>query len=701
MAKKVITQRDFSFMQTREDLLEAHGSEIRERSLRGAKNMRLLGSRVVTTRPGLEFLRLSAARQVFEVRPDAYQKFAVAVLDDRLLILNENAATLTEVGGVVWSEPASIWVLSSRKDTLIGDPGSGIYRLYLSGGTWVFENFLFVEEPGEQRAQPYWSFHKGVTIQPSDRVGSIVVTASAPVFTPSHVGSFIRYGGREIYIESYGDANNVNGLCANRLPPSFQLTVDSALEFRVGDAVVSSDSNFQGLVAAVDGPGGTISVVTITNYDGPDNTESISSPTFTSNIVSVSPISPMPSTIWDEQLMSAAHGWPRSATAIAGRLVLMNFRDSPSVIACSSSRAYNDFGTGAEDDDAVIRDIGDGSPRFLHGISAGDLILLSDSGCYFVNIRDSGAITPLTFRAIKFDQRGASDIKPALVEDKVIFVEASGESVAVALQANSSYLKWAVANVTLYHDELIKNPVSICSPAINSPDAEKYMFIVNGDGTLAAVSWSTQFDEESIGFSPWETAGSFVDVMPMFDSYWALVSRVVNGSPVQMLERFDNDMFLDSALMTTNDASPHLPGHTLSYMVGDGYYGDFLAQFDGTLLGSPGVTGNRHIGLKFDASVKVWPKVVVESPYAGKQPARVKQLIVSMKDSIAFQTICNGVTRTLGGYEFGDIPGIPPPRRTKKFRHIVTGRQEYPDIEIVRNEPGPFTIMAIGQEVKY
>ncbi|MBT9385471.1 hypothetical protein KM176_16475 [Pseudooceanicola sp. CBS1P-1] len=725
MAKKTIWQRDFSFMETRSDLLEAADSEIRSRSVKSARNMRRLATNVLTARPGLFFMRHLQTQKIFEVQPADGLRFGVALLDDQALILNETAGTLVTLTDVPWSAAENLWVLPFRQETLIGDPETGIYKLVYSSGSWSIDEWLFEEAPGGERYQPYWVFNKSTSITPSAREGEITVEADAAVFTADHVGTYIRYGQREIRVDAYVTSQIIQGTVISKLPPSYRIKVSDAADFRVGEAVTSRDTNYQGIIIAVDTSANTVDVVTTAYYEGPETDEYLASDDYSSEITAVTEIDPLASTIWDEQLMSQVHGWPRAATAVAGRLILIDFPDAPSVVAVSNAASIQNFDVGTEDDDAIVREVGDDSPRFLHAISANDLLLLSDRGCYWVNVRDNGVLTPSTFNAIKFDKRGASSIPPVLVDDSVVFVESNGEGISAATLSGSSYLKWSITPLTLYHNQLVNSPVALCGPAINSPQAEKYLFVVNADGTLAAVSWSTTFGEETVSFAPWDTQGTFINVFPMFDTYWAMVDRDVATGTVRMLERFDTGIYLDSAKDTSEGLDPsvvlingeeltiggdsviisqgnptHLPGLTVSILRGVAYVGEFEVNDSGELVTNPGFEGQRQIGLNYSAEVSPWPAEATDSPRSGMRPTRVTRFLVSMQGRVALQIRANGYTRSLGGYSFGDDLSVDPPQRDQVYRVMVAGRRDHPDMAVIKNIPGPFTVLALGQEVK-
>jgi hypothetical protein len=645
------------------------------------------------------------------------------VSDDGLQIIDQFGDMVEEITPVPWSSNAGVWASPFREKVVLGRQDEGIWVLTYDDGSWSIDDYAFEEGVGGELKQPYWAYDTGATIQPSDTSGSITVTASKAIWTDQHVGLRIRYGSREIEITNRISGTVVEADVVNELPPSFDVTVDDTTKFRIGEFVTGGDTQYQGLIVGISGL--VLNLVTVNFFEGPDSGEEISGASGSSTISAVSTVSPYASPIWDEPLMSDLRGYPGAAGQVAGRLVLVDFPEVPDLVCLSSSREITDFEIGAEDDDAIARQVGDGAPRWLHAVNMGDLILFSDNGVYNVPARDSGVVSPSTFNPVLVDDTGCSEIKPVKVEDGIMFVDASGQRVCAALLDGNVYLKWSVRPMTTYHSHLVKSPVALCGPALRSPDAEKYMFVVNGDGTLAAISWQQSIRDEDVGFAPWETRGSFVNVSPLFGGYWAFVDREVDGSTVRFLERFSDDAYLDCAVTTedTTDAvfltvngealevngeqlvvsSPtasHLIGETVSYYADGWDFGDLVVESDGTVDPGFAVTGPRQIGFNFEAEMELWPVEAIESSRIGTLTARVLQLIVSVQDTLAYEVTCNGKTRKVDAYHFGDDLEAPPPLRTEVRTFSVFGNRNHPVLKVAKRRPGPFRVLATGQRVQ-
>lgn len=700
MAKATDTQRSFVLGVVNEGFLEGDDIDLRKASLRGGKNVRIEATRTVVDRPGLQHITLAEDYyDAIEIRPESEVRFGLIIGETFLRIIDDAGVTVWEVDPAPWTVGRNVWAEPFRDRTVIGWR-SGIKVLKYTDGDWTFTDFSFAEAPGDEIAQPYWSFRGDMTMQPSALTGSITLTASLPFFRAAYVGSRIRYGAREIQITSITNSTVAVGTVISSLPPSFRVELSSAGDFRVGDAVVGAESGFEGLVTAVSGA--EIDVVAITYFGGPEVDEKVSSPSGSAKVVAKTSISPVASPLWDEPLISDARGYPRAAASVSGRLTFVDFPQVSDVICMSSARDISDFQTGADDDDAIVRRVGDNSPRFLHVVNAGDLILFSDRGLYYVEVRNGAILTPTSFNAILFDKRAANEVKPAPLDDGVVFVEASGKAISACILDGNIYLKWSVRTISTYHSALINDPVKLCGPALSSKRPEKYLFVVNGDGTLAAMSWFEGFSVENIGFVPWDTEGVINCVSPLFGEYWAIVDRPFQSGTLRVLERFNDAMLVDSAISLSDTATitAVLAGES-TVLCGPGWYaGEREVALNGVVPDSAEMPAGAHIGRNFDAFVKPWPFEYVQSQRSGMLKARLIRGAVSVQHSDMLYVTANRTTKQIGGAVFGQDVSSGIPTVTKVYRFNVVGNRDHPSLEIGRAIPGRFRILAITQEVQ-
>ena len=720
MSKQTITQRDFMLGALRPGFLEGDDLELRGKSLREARNMRVEATRSLRDRPGTFLVRdLAGSYDIIEIRPKTGEVYGLLIRDSGLDVIDAQGRSLWSLSPAPWSSGADVWVEPFSETTVIG--GSwGIKKLVYDAGTWSFQDFDFARAAGNSVAQPYWVFHKGVTITPSATTGTITITASAAVFTPQYVGLRIRYGEREILITGFTSPSVLVGVVQSPLPPSWSLFVGDASSINVGDAVIGQVTDFQGVV--VGKTSNTISVVTTEFFEGPDNGEKLSAPSGTVTVSFKQTIAPLPSSIWDEPLISPIRGYPRAGASAGGRLTLVDFPQVPDAICLSSTRDINDFEIGASDDDAILRQAGENTPRFLHVLNAGDLLLFSDKGIYYVELRSGNLITPTSFNPVQFDRRAASAVRPVAIDDGAAFVEASGQTIASCRLTGNVNLRWTVRSISIYHDQLINAPVKLCGPSLYSVSPEKYLFVVNRDGTLAAMSWFEEFSMETIGFLRWDTQGRFVSISPIFGGHWMIVDRDLSAGTIRTIERLSEDAVVDCSCAVTppsplllNGSPLEVNGQELSIvtsgaallegqtvqLVGNGWYGGpRVVDPGGAVPDVEGYPSGAYIGLDFAVSCKPWPVEVINSPRAGMLKARVIRGSISVKDTLTASVRANNSTKRFGGHSFGDDLSAPAPLMTRVLKFSVVGHRDHPEIEISRTVPGPIKVLAITQEVQ-
>lgn len=712
MAKQALTQRAFHRGQPRPDLLEGDDLEIRATSCKGAENVRVEANRGLAPRHGSTFIvEKPEALDVVEIRPTSTTRFALVYGKLNLWVLNEDGteefATADE--DVPWfdslglnARPQDIWVEPYRNKTIIGGAW-GLWELVYNGGSWVFQTFKFDPAPGGELAQPYWAFEPNTTITPSALTGSITVTASTAVFSADYVGVRIRYNYREILITAFTSSTVVTGTVASDLPPSYRLTLDSVAGFKAGDVVIGQDTDFQGLIVTVNTGSSYIDVVTLEFYEGPDVGEKVASSNNSSEVTAKATVTTLASPIWDEQLMSVVRGYPRGGASAAGRLCLVDFPLVPDLVVLSSSRAITDMKVGAEDDDAIARQVGDNAPRFLHAVNAGDLLLFANRGCYLINIRGGNPVTPSTFNPVLFDARGADEVRPALLDGSVIFVEVSRRAVSAAMLDGNVNLKWNVKPLTTLYSDLIINPVKVCGPALNSPNPERYLFIVNNDGSMATMSWFSDFAPDAVGFVPWNTTGDYKAVSPCFDTYWLITNRGFRTAldaqdTKKCIEALDIDARTDCEVAIEDAVLFRFLTPTV--YAGNWDLGDLDADVDGEFVDQDEFPDDCRVGFGFTSTVSFWPQENVDTRWAGMKPARLIRGSVSMYETGIFQVRCNNTTKYFGGYTFADPLDEPPPDRTKVFKFTCTGRRDHPEIVLTRDRPYMFHVMALTQEVQ-
>ena len=732
--KTSIKQNDFSLGEVRPEFLESDGNEIRTRSLKEARNVRLISGTVMRERFGT-YKKTSLGsynenpvfplpkpwHKTLEIEPIEGVKFLL-VFESGMLRVYDTSGTIvtTFSASIPWT--VAPWVVPARENTYIGSFAHEIYVLNYDGSTWTLGVMAYDESPGGHIAQPYWTFNKGVTLTPSALTGTgITLTASSPVFTADYVGLRLRYHGKEIDITGYTSTTVLTGDVISDLPPSFDITLNNAKGFETGHVVTGVNSGYSGYVVAVNTSTNVVSVVTLEGFEGPDTApyEELASPTSTSLITAVAAAgSPYASPRWDEPLLSDIHGYPRAATFLGGRLYLTDFPDVPDLIAGSSVRSPQDFEIGLDDDDAILRTVGNGNLRVRHLIDAGDLIVLSDEGAYYVAARGGVPITPTNFNTIKIDTRGANSVEPVLADDAVVFVSETGEDVLAAVLDGNIYLKWTVLTISKNHAHLVDSPAFLCAPPKTIKDENRFILVGNEDGTVIAAQWDRRVG--AVGISLWDNATETVDLVPpktgqttgwfhyiapFNGAYWAVASRAFDGGNAERyLEVFSHDAWMDFSEDHVGASSPslsHYEGARITARIGNNIIGEYDDYADvETLISGGDAADTYQIGVAFESYIIPWPVEYVNSQRLGMIRSRTIRVGVSVRDTLAFYVRRNNITSRVEPYSFGDDLSAPPPTKTKVYRFPVLGNRDHPEIVIGSDAPGPFEVSAYIAEVQ-
>ena len=196
-----------------------------------------MATRILQSRPGSFLLRqLTSAEDIIEIRPETGLEFGLILNDDSLEICDENGRIVHTEGSVPWDDAAGIWVEPFREKTYLGSEDF-CYVLTYDEGSWSFAPIVFADSVNGELAQPYWAFEQNITVQPSATTGTVTLTASRAVWSLGYVGLRVRYGQREISVSEYVSPTVIRGTVVSELPPSFDITLDDASHFRVGDTV--------------------------------------------------------------------------------------------------------------------------------------------------------------------------------------------------------------------------------------------------------------------------------------------------------------------------------------------------------------------------------------------------------------------------------------------------------------------------------
>ncbi|MFP4004477.1 MAG: hypothetical protein ACLFV8_11925 [Alphaproteobacteria bacterium] len=604
-----------------------------------------------------------------------------------------------------------------------------------SAQTWSISKYAFGDGLGNSKLQPYFKFDdaKDITLAVDAYSGSgVTVTASADIFTSDHVGARLRYVFRELDITGFTDAQNVTADVVDELPPSYDVTVDDASGFRIGEVVVGADSGAEGRIIGINFGTNVVQMVITKGYEGPEDTEELDGPSHTSEINGTpSKVATPPATlIWDEQFLSDARGYPGAVSIFRRRLCFVDWPQKEAAIFLSASNDFNDGDVeGGTARDAILDFVkGAKISRVFYAVEAENLILLGDDRVWYVpDDNDVGDITPASISFAKVEETGAAQVNPVIFGDTVTFVEAGGNRIMGVVPTGQLRRPWRLEDLSRDNSHLLSSPVALGVTAGNDEAPERYMFAVNGDGTIAAMHRHNDVDDSGlrrdiIGWFPWETEGSWKSIASVRGIVYAALTRDISGD-TWMVERFEQGRHFDSAavesaheliswvdsagnnivdsadndIVTSQGGLGHLAGETVAVIDGNRDYGDFTVDADGL------ISDERLDGVSYDAglafTVTVSPFVVSpeDSRRKGTRRTAVKKFAVDVYETVGLTV--NG--EPLHRSTWDDLDSDPAPLTGifwVRVLGVVLGQH---DVSITQPRPGALTIRALMAEVAY
>jgi hypothetical protein len=382
-------QNDFSVGEISPDHVWRADLQVRNRSLKSGRNLRLLVGGPAQSRPGTTRLAQTANGdgQVIDVSI-AGTVYMLVFTGTHLEVWNKLTRTLvTSFTGQAWSSAqAPLLTVSPEGAKTFVFCGTNDMQPQViersTAGVWSVTPYAFSSGIGSATSQPYHRFAApGVTLTPSATTGAITLTASAAYFSASHVGLRLRLQGREVTVTVFTDTTHVTATVVQQLFPTKTVPVTSSVGYELGEIVEGKDSTAKGEVTAIpDGTHITVLMQTFTDFYWSGTAGEV---IIGRNATATSTAAPSVTTDaavldWTEQAMSAFRGWPGTGVVHRGRLFMARFAQIPFGIVASAVGDFYDCEVGANDDDAIFEEFGDeGTGIVQHIVSAEQLIVLT------------------------------------------------------------------------------------------------------------------------------------------------------------------------------------------------------------------------------------------------------------------------------------------------------------------------------------
>lgn len=670
------------------------------------RNVRLRNGGGWKRRPGLARVATLAGRGRFVPMVTTSGALKLVILEPaRYRVMNTDETFETTVtSGMPWASGDLDTLQAAAENNEITVASTAFWPHVLtrsSAGSWSAADLAFDVRGNLAKAQPYYRFAetKGISLTPGAVSGTgVTLTASASLFVAGHVGKRFRIYDREVEIASYTNGTTVTCDVKQTLYPTLDITVGSSAGFAVGDQVRTEVEEINGEVVAV--PSGTVVRVNlIDSYITPTTTSNnLIGPTAKSAISGVATAaSPAGTVQWDEQLISSVRGYPSGTSYHRGRRVLVGFPAAPHVLCASAQDETDDFDLGeASDEDAIQAEIGDAiGRRIVHAVSAEQLILLTEVGPYYVGEGPGTPFTPTTIDFLDIGPEPAGNCNPLKSAEGVIYADAAVARLMVLAPTGNVRRSWETGDLSDLAPHLLNGLDRLVLIDGCEWGPERYIGAINSDGDLAIVHYRR--GEEILGWTLWETAGTFVDVCVFNNKVYAIVER--SGS--FYLERFDDTRLLDDSLVATGTSTltnTHWASRQVELVWRETVSGEarrasvglYTANASGVISGLEAESREYEVGRPFDVTVRLWPPIDPDKPM--NAAVRISRVVVDVVASGHFMVNEDEVTP----YEVEDDPEELPPLRSRQEVVALIGCERDATIEITQPVAAPLEVRALA-----
>ena len=394
-----------------------------------------------------------------------------------------------------------------------------------------------------------------------------------------------------------------------------------------------------------------------------------------------------------EEVWSATRGWPKTAVFSNGRLVLGGSLSRPSTVWASKTGDFYNFDVGdALDDDAIDWTIdSDTVEEIRHVRSSRNLEVLTARGEFYPPDPD---LTPSGFSLRRQSQVGCNYVRPVTLDGATLFVDredrGAHEFLFGALQEG-----YTTEEISLVSEHLIRTPVSM---AVHRTTLADYGWVVNSDGTATVIN--RKRSQEVAAMTPQVTAGTIECVCALGRELYLTVTRTIDGTPRRFLERLDEDLLTDCAVVLTGtdldtwSGVDHLDGETVE-VIGDGVAEGEQVVTDGEVTTSR-PRDEVEVGLGFTPEwvPPPWNLNTEAGPIIGR-PKRLTRctLLLEETDDLYVNNYPIG-RRRFGSHALDN----PPPKLRGPFDVQLRGWAREATVTLTQRRPGTLTVLAIGLE---
>jgi hypothetical protein len=324
------------------------------------------------------------------------------------------------------------------------------------------------------------------------------------------------------------------------------------------------------------------------------------------------------SVYWSEGSWSGARGYPKCVAFYQDRIVFGSTDSEPQTVWLSKTGEYTNFGISDPlvDDDAISISLPSRKMNAIRNlVSLGELLVLTASSEWSVGAGSGEPITPTTVTTKAHGYRGASAIDPAVIGNRVIYIQPMG-TIVRDLGYEFSSDSYTGDDVSLISNHLFHDHQIVEIAYQQEPDS--LIWAVRDDGILLSLTYLRE--QQVIAWSWHDTddgASQFESVATIpgtgYNELWVVTKRGADRFIEQMVERLSTTLpqdqfFVDCGItysgsaVTTITGLGHLEGKSVAVLA------------DGIVLPKKTVSSGQitldvaaskvHVGLSYNSDLE-------------------------------------------------------------------------------------------------
>lgn len=761
--KVVTAQRDFSAGEVDPELKRDDERPEFKAGLRQCANYRILNSRKLTNRPGRRALFIESGRVdeilmnglVFYLcfgqgTLRVYNSAGTQVYGDAGRPWVTGTAYL-----VRWAvADLSVYI------TFTGRPQVLTYNA--AAGIWSAAPYVETVTGGSQKRTPFYRISpKGVTMQPAALVGNGIgcVFSAGMNLTAGHVGTRLRFCERQVQITAVADATHCTIDIKEPLPGAqgMAFATDPTLKFNIGDEVQGTVTNSIGLVTQING-GAMTMVVQLLSV----NTSNVSATIFRGNIIdsstlafttadtvtgvggalvptAVTPVvAPNPILVWDDEVMNDLRGYPASVSYDQNRLIFCNFPSVPNGICWSWIGLPNDLYVGSNPSAAIFEPAPEKATVYdVVAGPEGSEFVFTDRRLWYIPISETNPLKPgsVAFKLISGD--GCGNVRPQMAGDFVVYINAGLKRVSAAVPIGAYNRSYTSRDISELHTHLFAGPIAIAAPNGDGDFPERYVYVLNAGGqkSIAVAKLPTVEGlinlQGVIGWTPWTGSGQTRWVSARAGNVLFTTDNV--GTSLWMVEQLDNTRYLDASILVNSVPTglPIPPGKGPLWWIpnallglmdqGRRMMGTYQIDANGFIvpqnLGGEDLTSPTLVaGTAWTATAEPFlpaagPGQSVDQRMNTRETDQTTVYVMN-STGFLFADLKSGLTTVTGpalgaviqskritAWNQDDDATLAPPLREHAYEFKSQGRDYDPRCAVIKDTPGPLTILEVARKV--